>query len=1120
MTCSARPPLISAQDAAAIHAALSSRRRGYVPEWNADSDAGMALNAAFARNLEIQGSGLNATPLRLQLEFLDSIGANVLPAQPARAPLVFTLLDNAAADATVPGGCRMGAVLPPPAPSLDGATDTPPAQPPEFFTEQQITAMRGTLAALYSVDPDADTYDDHGAGGAGDFRAFEATTPVPHRLYLGHGALFDLAGTADIVLAVSFGAPGLTQQRPLLLDWEYLSADGWLPLALVEDETARFTQDGTITLRKGCGPDSKRDLVGGIENCWIRAGVSARTPAARIVSAASQPDADGRFAIEVESSIELLVGDSVTVDDLSRARLRNIFGRSLRVDAPLSAAAPGNFIMLAEALPPLRPEGSDVEGALPQLDVIRARVGFTQSDLDLDSARLDGFTLDVSKDFFPFGEQPRAFAALQLACKSAFSRTGARIELAFAFSRLYPEYDNGTATPPRMQAEYYSGGRWLALGSDHEYVDGTSALTRATPPATAVGLISFVSPEGWEETDVGGEKQLWLRLRLVSGDYGHPLGVSVETDPADTASTVIKSVPSTLKPPLIARLAVSYTYFTNPAPVENCVCENDFAFVDHSEDALWPRRPFTPFTPVSDRAPALHYGFTARPPAALISLLVNVLEPAPEGAPQPLIWDYWGARGWTELSVRDTSSGFRRTGLVQFVGPFDALPRDGLGGALYHIRARLKPGLVSTQQIFRCGGIWLNAVWASHGRRAERESLGSSDGNPDQTFALPAMRGIVAAGGAASPPISDAGAFDRALDVALAGVPVQLGEVVEVREWTGRGDDWRSAVSGVAEEDLRFETDPKDPAVTTAVWVRWQAQPHFYRSTAHDRHYVVERATGVFRFPGAGGFVPPAGCPIVVSYVTGGGIEGNVPAGAIRELRSAVSFVQSVTNPLAAGGGAAAELLRSARDRNAQGPRHRDRAVSVEDYEWLARSASSEVARARALPLEGPDGRGSRGYVGVVILPHSREPMPVLSLQLADTVLQYLTHRAPAGIAGGVRVLAPEYVPVSVRADLRPAVAEEAGNVETRVRSALMGFLHPVDGGFDPGGWPFGRGIYLSDVAALVCAVDGVAAVESLRLLVGQVVYGDAVAIEAHQLVCAGEMQLKLIVPSLPYALT
>jgi hypothetical protein len=1120
MTCSARPPLISAQDAAAIRAALSSRRAGYVPEWSADSDAGTALNAAFARNLEVQGAGLNAAPLRLQLEFLDSIGANVLPAQPARAPLVFTLLDNAAAEAAVPAGCRVGAVLPPPVPSLETAATASPTQPPEFFTEQQFTAMRGTLAALYSIDPDADTYEDHGVSGANDFRTFETTTPVPHRLYLGHGALFDLAGAADIVLAFSFGAPGLAQQRPLLLDWEYLSADGWLPLALVEDGTARFTRDGTITLRKSSGPDSKRDLVGGIENCWIRAGVSARIPAARIVSAASEAAADGLFAIEVESSIELLVGDTVTVDGLTRATLRNIFGNSLRLDALLRGAAPGNFLMLADALPPLRPDGSDVEGALPELDVIRARVGFTQSDLDLDSARLDGFTVDISKDFYPFGEQPRAFAAFQLACKSAFPRTGARIELAFTFSKLYPEYADGTATPPRMQAEYYSRGRWLALGSDQEYVDGTVALTRATPPATGVGLISFVSPEGWEETEVGGEKQLWLRLRLVSGDYGQPIAVTVETDPTDAANTIIRSAPSTLKPPLIARVAVSYTYFTNPAPIENCVCENDFACADHSEDARWPRRPFTPFTPVSDRAPALHVGFTAQPPAALVSLLVNVLEPAPEGAPQPLIWEYWGSRGWSELSVRDTTAGLRQTGLMQFVGAFDTLPREGLGGVLYRIRARLKPGLASTQQIVRCGGIWLNAVWASHGRRAEREALGTSDGNPDQTFALPAIRGSVTANGGASPPISDARALERALDVPLAGVPVQLGETVEVREWTGRGDDWRSAVAGVAEEDLRFETDPKDPTVTTAVWVRWQAQPHFYRSTPHDRHYVVERATGVFRFPGAGGFIPPAGCPIVVSYVTGGGIEGNVPAGAIRELRSAVSFVKSVANPLAAAGGAAAELLRSARDRNAQVVRHRDRAVSIEDYEWLAGSASSEVARARALPLEGPDGRGSRGYVGVVILPHSRDAMPVLSLQLADTVLQYLTHRAPAGIAGGVRVLAPEYVPVSVRADLRPAIAEEAGNVETRVRSALMRFLHPVDGGLDAGGWPFGRGIYLSDVAALVCAIDGVAAVESLRLLVGQVVYGDAVAIEAHQLVCAGEMQLKLIVPSLPYALT
>ena len=210
--------------------------------------------------------------------------------------------------------------------------------------------------------------------------------------------------------------------------------------------------------------------------------MSARTPAARVLSAAASPDAQGLYVVEVESSIELLVGDVVTVDGAARATVRNVFSNSLRLDAPLAGAEAGEFLVLADALPPLRPEGSDEEGTLPQVDVIRARVGFAQTDLALDRAFLDGAALDISKDFHPFGEQPRPFAAFYLACKSAFTRTGARIELAFTYSQTYPEYADGTATAPTLQAEFFNGGRWLPLGSDHEFADDTAALTVATAP--------------------------------------------------------------------------------------------------------------------------------------------------------------------------------------------------------------------------------------------------------------------------------------------------------------------------------------------------------------------------------------------------------------------------------------------------------------------------------------------------------------------------------------------------------------------------------------------------------------------------------------------------------------
>lgn len=1188
MKCSPRPPTPFTPGLGEIALALSANRRGYTPEWRVargHGDAGLGINDILARYVEIQGEGLNAMPQRLQLEFLDVLGASVLAPQPARAPLVFKLLDTASGDATVPQGTRVAAVLPPPAPSLASDAQPTRAAAAEFYTEQEFTAMRGTLAALYSIDPQADLYADHGAASASGFSVFDAMAPVPHRIYLGHGELFNFTGSAQIVLNFDFAsaraADGSSAQRPLLLDWEFLSSDGWQPLVLVQDETERFTRDGKVTLGKFFGPDSMLGSVGGHSSQWIRGTVSNRTPQARIgieapgylvqfvpahpppaispgdlvhaagQSAASQviAVAQGRLVLAsvlagaaagiklmrgatelgtvvsalaswrlaVDSARDLLPGDIITLDGAARAQVVQTDDTSLFLSTALHGTQPGLTIALADALPPLRPDGADAKGALPQVDLIRARVGFGKSDLVLDSACVDSASVDISKDFFLFGEQPSRFAVFYAACKDAFSRDGARVELVFSFNQA----GVGSA---KVAAEFFNGTRWLALGPGEEYVDHTKSFTFPQPTDAQFpsAKLSFAVPPGWEPTEVNGEKARWLRLRILSGDYGQPLSVDVVPHPGDDTKFIVTSVASTLKPPIVTHLAVNYYYFTNPQAPEFCVAENDFAFAEHSEDARWPRSAFAPFTPVSDRTPALHLGFGSRPPAALISLLAHVVAPAAEGDPQPFVWDYWGSHGWTELSVRDATLGLRRTGLIQFVGAADALPREGLGGSLYRIRARLKRGLRSQDQIVQLGGVWLNAAWGRQGQRIERDGLGTSNGNPHQTFALPIVRALGAgraAGPGAEAVAQNAITFERALDRPMAGVPILGDELLEVREWVGRGDDWQTTLAGVDAADLRFEVDPQDPTVKTAAWVRWHAQPHLYRSGPQDRHYVAERARGVFEFPGADGFVPPAGAPIVVSYATGGGVDGNVPAGAVRELRSGVGFVQSVSNPVASGGGAAAELLRPARERSAQQVRHRGRAVSCEDYEWLALGASSEVARARALPLAGPQGRGARGCVGIVLVPHSQQAQPVASPELERTVIDALARQAPAGVAGGIRIALPSYVRVGVRAEILPLHAQEAGRVEALVRMRLVTFLHPLAGGHDGHGWDFGQRVFLSDLAALIENTPGVDAVRFLQLMVGQVVHGDSVPVEPHQLICAGDSQLMIIVPSVPYAL-
>jgi hypothetical protein len=61
--------------------------------------------------------------------------------------------------------------------------------------------------------------------------------------------------------------------------------------------------------------------------------------------------------------------------------------------------------------------------------------------------------------------------------------------------------------------------------------------------------------------------------------------------------------------------------------------------------------------------------------------------------------------------------------------------------------------------------------------------------------------------------------------------------------------------------------------------------------------------------------------------------------------------------------------------------------------------------------------------------------------------------------------------------------------------------------------------VHLSDLAALIEGTPGVDAVRSLALLVDHAQQGDSVVPGADELVAAGNPQLKLIVPSVPYAL-
>jgi len=178
--------------------------------------------------------------------------------------------------------------------------------------------------------------------------------------------------------------------------------------------------------------------------------------------------------------------------------------------------------------------------------------------------------------------------------------------------------------------------------------------------------------------------------------------------------------------------------------------------------------------------------------------------------------------------------------------------------------------------------------------------------------------------------------------------------------------------------------------------------------------------------------------------------------------------VQAVFNPRAAEGGSDGETIEKYSQRAPFTLRARGRAVTLSDYETLAREASSAVAAAYAIPTRSSNGHPLPGWVTVLILPRSQERRPVPSFGLRYEVAKYIASRAPRDVASQqqVYVTGPEYQEVDVEATLAPLDPDEAGDLDKAATAAIEQFLHPLTGGPDGHGWPPGHSVYLSDLAA------------------------------------------------------
>lgn len=325
-----------------------------------------------------------------------------------------------------------------------------------------------------------------------------------------------------------------------------------------------------------------------------------------------------------------------------------------------------------------------------------------------------------------------------------------------------------------------------------------------------------------------------------------------------------------------------------------------------------------------------------------------------------------------------------------------------------------------------------------------------------------------------------------------------------IEETLGTSDGRPAQEFLLAKTPVYFNPETSAPdisldVVESGTSTTWQRVSDFFATDSDSQVYQIDIASGKIRFgDGVRGRIPIAGASVVVRhYRVGGGAEGNVGANTITKLKTSLPKIDSVTNPRAASGGRAIENLDDAKLRAPHELKTRDRAVTADDFVFLTKQTPEvPVHKAfalanRALDFSSNDNGDivpASGAVTVVFLPMNEEqetPQPS-EAQIA-AVCSHLDKKRL--ITTELYVKGPDYISIETL-QLEVWVEQNADlqRVSDDINSTLLAYFHPLYGGDDGNGWPFGGSIYLGNIYERVLDVDGVTRVINLNVALAGVI--------------------------------
>ena len=395
------------------------------PGAKVDNDAGEALIRIFARMVELVSDRLNQVPEKNFLTFLELIGGQLKPPQPAKVPLTFYLAEGSLKDALVPAHTQVSA---------------PPTKGSEeeivFETDRELVVTIAQLKAVLVREPSQDKYNDCTLPATGKedeaFFAFKGDRPIEHSLYITFPEIFALAEIDNLDLIITGDNEGF-QSLQEKLDWSYWDGSQWgqlTNLPTYEDDKFTFSKLPIPTASEVHGRTEK----------WLRAKLT----------------------------------DISAISDNS-----------------------------------------------PQITNIKGSVNVTQSNLIPEVCLFNNTPLDLSKDFYPFGEQPQINDTFYIALHDAYIKPNASITLIFKLTHQ----SNVTSAEITIDWEIKEKEEWKKIGTDFnndaisiKIVDSSLPNFVKESPLSAEFKISETNIPS--PSTINGKTRYWIRARITQGRYG------------------------------------------------------------------------------------------------------------------------------------------------------------------------------------------------------------------------------------------------------------------------------------------------------------------------------------------------------------------------------------------------------------------------------------------------------------------------------------------------------------------------------------------------------------------------------------------------------------------------